>query len=231
MWISPLEIQALLLSDCLLLLQRGPDDRLQLKYPSRWLGGGGASSGESKTFFSPLVKLDSLLVRSVAIGNIVLMFISSAPHPHPMIFNLAKLLFVSRQQSPLCDQHHREANLWASGWDAIREEHVRSFLWWTSWEMTKCLHMCWLLLFVVAAGRIYLKRPSQQLVGLHHRSVMDPFLCRELLPQQIWNYFIFRFICFSIYTCNWMLSMMFCLYFLKFPQCIPSVSWQQCLHR
>lgn len=104
--ISPLEIQALLLSDCLLLLQRGPDDRLQLKYPSRWLGGGGASSGESKTFFSPLVKLDSLLVRSVATGNIVQMFISSAPHPHPMIFNLAKLLFVSRQQSPLCAQHH-----------------------------------------------------------------------------------------------------------------------------
>lgn len=109
--ISPLEIQALLLSDCLLLLQRGPDDRLQLKYPSRWLGGGGAGTGESKTFFSPLVKLDSLLVRSVATGNIVLMFISSAPHLHPMSFNLAKLLFVSRQQSPLCDQHHREANL------------------------------------------------------------------------------------------------------------------------
>lgn len=64
--IPPLEIQALLLSDCLVLLQRGPDDRLQLRYPSRWLGGG---SGDSKTSFSPLVKLDSLLVRSVATGT------------------------------------------------------------------------------------------------------------------------------------------------------------------
>jgi len=63
------EIQALLLSDCLLLLQRGPDDRLQLRYPSRWLGGGGGGSGDSKTSFSPLVKLDSLLVRSVATGE------------------------------------------------------------------------------------------------------------------------------------------------------------------
>lgn len=65
------EIQALLLSDCLVLLQRGPDDRLQLRYPSRWLGGGGGGSGDSKTSFSPLVKLDSLLVRSVATGKTV----------------------------------------------------------------------------------------------------------------------------------------------------------------
>ncbi|XP_054656184.1 rho guanine nucleotide exchange factor 11 isoform X3 [Dunckerocampus dactyliophorus] len=63
-----LDIQALLLSDCLLLLQRGPDERLQLRPPSRWLGGGGAG-GDSKTSFSPLVKLDSLLVRSVATDN------------------------------------------------------------------------------------------------------------------------------------------------------------------
>uniref|UniRef100_A0A8D2ZQJ4 Rho guanine nucleotide exchange factor (GEF) 11 n=1 Tax=Scophthalmus maximus TaxID=52904 RepID=A0A8D2ZQJ4_SCOMX len=65
----PSEIQALLLSDCLVLLQRGPDDRLQLRYPSRWLGGGGGGSGDSKTSFSPVVKLDSLLVRSVATGT------------------------------------------------------------------------------------------------------------------------------------------------------------------
>lgn len=64
--LPPSEIQALLLSDCLVLLQRGPDDRLQLKYPSRWLGGGG--TGDSKTSFSPLVKLGSLLVRPVATG-------------------------------------------------------------------------------------------------------------------------------------------------------------------
>ncbi|XP_072232044.1 rho guanine nucleotide exchange factor 11 isoform X3 [Leuresthes tenuis] len=70
-----IEIQALLLSDCLVLLQRGPDDRLQLRYPSRWLGGGG--SGDSKTSFSPLVKLDSLLVRPVATDNKALYIIST----------------------------------------------------------------------------------------------------------------------------------------------------------
>nr|XP_057925313.1 rho guanine nucleotide exchange factor 11 isoform X4 [Doryrhamphus excisus] len=65
-----LDIQALLLSDCLLLLQRGPDERLQLRPPSRWLGGGGGGAGgDSKTSFSPLIKLDSLLVRSVATDN------------------------------------------------------------------------------------------------------------------------------------------------------------------
>ncbi|XP_031159948.1 rho guanine nucleotide exchange factor 11 isoform X1 [Sander lucioperca] len=69
-----IEIQALLLSDCLVLLQRGPDDRLQLRYPSRWLGGG---SGDSKTSFSPVVKLDSLLVRLVATDNKALYVIST----------------------------------------------------------------------------------------------------------------------------------------------------------
>ncbi|XP_074555282.1 rho guanine nucleotide exchange factor 11 isoform X3 [Halichoeres trimaculatus] len=72
-----IEIQALLLSDSLVLLQRGPDDRLQLRYPSRWLGGGGGGSGDSKTSFSPLVKLDSLLVRSVATDNKALYVIST----------------------------------------------------------------------------------------------------------------------------------------------------------
>uniref|UniRef100_A0A671UPK7 Rho guanine nucleotide exchange factor (GEF) 11 n=1 Tax=Sparus aurata TaxID=8175 RepID=A0A671UPK7_SPAAU len=73
-----IEIQALLLSDCLVLLQRGPDDRLQLRYPSRWLGGGGGGGGDSKTSFSPLVKLDSLLVRSVATGNTAVTFLNKA---------------------------------------------------------------------------------------------------------------------------------------------------------
>ncbi|XP_078792506.1 rho guanine nucleotide exchange factor 11 isoform X3 [Oryzias latipes] len=61
-----LEVLALLLSDFLVLLQKGPDDRLQLRYPTRWLGGGGGVSGDSKTSFSPLLRLDSLLVRPVA---------------------------------------------------------------------------------------------------------------------------------------------------------------------
>ncbi|XP_076580787.1 rho guanine nucleotide exchange factor 11 isoform X2 [Chaetodon auriga] len=72
-----IEIQALLLSDCLVLLQRGPDDRLQLRHPSRWLGGGGGGGGDSKTSFSPLVQLDSLLVRSVATDNKALYIIST----------------------------------------------------------------------------------------------------------------------------------------------------------
>ncbi|XP_060922033.1 rho guanine nucleotide exchange factor 11 [Limanda limanda] len=73
-----IEIQALLLSDCLVLLQRGPDDRLQLRYPSRWLGGGSVGgSADSKTSFSPLVKLDSLLVRPVATDNKALYVIST----------------------------------------------------------------------------------------------------------------------------------------------------------
>ncbi|XP_061664392.1 rho guanine nucleotide exchange factor 11 isoform X2 [Syngnathoides biaculeatus] len=65
-----LDIHALLLSDCLLLLQRGPDERLLLRHPSRWLGGGGGGD-------SPLVKLDSLLVRSVATDNKALYVISA----------------------------------------------------------------------------------------------------------------------------------------------------------
>ncbi|XP_055756977.1 rho guanine nucleotide exchange factor 11-like isoform X2 [Salvelinus fontinalis] len=72
-----LEIQALLLSDLLVLLQRGPDDRLLLRCPSRWLGGGGGGSGETKASFSPVVQLDSLLVRSVATDNKALYIIST----------------------------------------------------------------------------------------------------------------------------------------------------------
>ncbi|CAL8327041.1 unnamed protein product [Lota lota] len=71
-----LEIQALLLSDALVLLQRGPDDRLVLRVPSRWLGAVGGGGGDSKTPFSPVVRLDSLLVRSVATDNKALYIIS-----------------------------------------------------------------------------------------------------------------------------------------------------------
>nr|XP_029522399.1 rho guanine nucleotide exchange factor 11-like isoform X5 [Oncorhynchus nerka] len=72
-----LEIQALLLSDLLVLLQRGPDDRLLLRCPSRFLGGGGGGSGDTKASFSPVVQLDSLLVRSVATDNKALYVIST----------------------------------------------------------------------------------------------------------------------------------------------------------
>ncbi|XP_036001940.1 rho guanine nucleotide exchange factor 11 isoform X4 [Fundulus heteroclitus] len=73
-----IEIQALLLSDCLVLLQKGPDDRLQLRYPSRWLGGAGGVMVDNKPSFSPLVKLDALLVRSVATDKKALYIISTA---------------------------------------------------------------------------------------------------------------------------------------------------------
>ncbi|XP_046907645.1 rho guanine nucleotide exchange factor 11 isoform X1 [Hypomesus transpacificus] len=72
-----LEIQALLLSDLLVLLQRGPDERLLLRGPSRWLGGGGGGGGDTKTSFSPVVQLDSLLVRPVATDNKALYVIST----------------------------------------------------------------------------------------------------------------------------------------------------------
>ncbi|KAL0970105.1 hypothetical protein UPYG_G00237190 [Umbra pygmaea] len=72
-----LEIQALLLSDLLVLLQRGPDDRLLLRCPSRWLGGGGGVSGDTKAPFSPVVQLESLLVRPVATDNKALYIIST----------------------------------------------------------------------------------------------------------------------------------------------------------
>ncbi|KAJ8007580.1 hypothetical protein DPEC_G00095510 [Dallia pectoralis] len=72
-----LEIQALLLTDMLVLLQRGPDDRLLLRCPSRWLGGVGGGSGDTKASFSPVVQLDSLLVRSVATDNKALYVIST----------------------------------------------------------------------------------------------------------------------------------------------------------
>ncbi|XP_014903920.1 rho guanine nucleotide exchange factor 11 isoform X3 [Poecilia latipinna] len=72
-----IEIQALLLSDCLVFLQKGPDDRLLLRYPSRWMGGGGGVITDTKTSFSPVVKLDSLLVRSVATDKKALYIIST----------------------------------------------------------------------------------------------------------------------------------------------------------
>uniref|UniRef100_A0A669E535 Rho guanine nucleotide exchange factor (GEF) 11 n=1 Tax=Oreochromis niloticus TaxID=8128 RepID=A0A669E535_ORENI len=73
-----IEIQALLLSDCLVLLQKGPDDRLQLRYHSSRLGVSGGGSGDSKTSFSPLMNLASLLVRPVATGMLAAFCFSSA---------------------------------------------------------------------------------------------------------------------------------------------------------
>ncbi|MGH0170398.1 UNVERIFIED_CONTAM: hypothetical protein FKN15_058844, partial [Acipenser sinensis] len=59
------KLQALLLEDLLVLLQR-VDDRLVLRCPTKTLGGGGS---DLKMFFSPIVRLDSVLVRSVATGE------------------------------------------------------------------------------------------------------------------------------------------------------------------
>ncbi|XP_048826817.1 rho guanine nucleotide exchange factor 11 isoform X2 [Brienomyrus brachyistius] len=73
-----IEVQALLLSDLLVLLQRGPDDRLVLRCPSRSLGGVVGGSNELKTSFCPVVRLDSLLVRSVATDNKALYVISTS---------------------------------------------------------------------------------------------------------------------------------------------------------
>ncbi|XP_052003459.1 rho guanine nucleotide exchange factor 11 isoform X4 [Xyrauchen texanus] len=69
-----IEIQALLLSDLLVLLQRGPDDRLILRCPSRV--GGGATDLNAP--FCPVVRLDSLLIRSVATDSKALYVISTS---------------------------------------------------------------------------------------------------------------------------------------------------------
>ncbi|XP_064198188.1 rho guanine nucleotide exchange factor 11 [Anguilla rostrata] len=71
-----IEVLALLLSDLLVLLQRGPDERLILRCPSRWLVGG--ASGDLKSTSCPVVRLDSLLVRSVATDNKALYLISAS---------------------------------------------------------------------------------------------------------------------------------------------------------
>ncbi|XP_061086141.1 rho guanine nucleotide exchange factor 11 isoform X2 [Conger conger] len=70
-----IEVQALLLSDLLVLLQRGPEERLVLRCPSR-LGAG--ASGELKTSCCPLVRLQSLLVRAVATDSKALYLISTS---------------------------------------------------------------------------------------------------------------------------------------------------------
>ncbi|XP_076144910.1 rho guanine nucleotide exchange factor 11 isoform X1 [Alosa pseudoharengus] len=67
-----LEVHALLLCDLLVLLQKGADDRLVLRCPSRWGG------GDSKTSFCPIARLDSLLVRPVATDNKALYVISTS---------------------------------------------------------------------------------------------------------------------------------------------------------
>ncbi|XP_053537517.1 rho guanine nucleotide exchange factor 11 isoform X3 [Ictalurus punctatus] len=71
-----IDVQAVLLSDLLVLLQRGPDDRLILRCPSRSLGGGGNT--DQKTPFSPVVRLNSSLVRSNATDNKALYVVSTS---------------------------------------------------------------------------------------------------------------------------------------------------------
>ncbi|XP_060731096.1 rho guanine nucleotide exchange factor 11 isoform X1 [Tachysurus vachellii] len=71
-----IEVQALLLSDLLVLLQRGPDDRLILRCPSRSLGGVGNT--DHKTPFCPVVRLNSSLVRSNATDSKALYVVSTS---------------------------------------------------------------------------------------------------------------------------------------------------------
>ncbi|KAK1802480.1 hypothetical protein P4O66_022149, partial [Electrophorus voltai] len=61
-----IDIHALLLSDMLVLLQRGSGDRLILRCPAHSLGGVWGRNTDLKTPFCPVVRLDSSLVRSVA---------------------------------------------------------------------------------------------------------------------------------------------------------------------
>uniref|UniRef100_A0A8C2C400 Rho guanine nucleotide exchange factor (GEF) 11 n=1 Tax=Cyprinus carpio TaxID=7962 RepID=A0A8C2C400_CYPCA len=66
--------KALLLSDLLVLLQRGADERLVLRCPSRSLGG----APDLKIPFCPILRLDSALVRLVATDNKALYVISTS---------------------------------------------------------------------------------------------------------------------------------------------------------
>uniref|UniRef100_A0A8C2GLK9 Rho guanine nucleotide exchange factor (GEF) 11 n=1 Tax=Cyprinus carpio TaxID=7962 RepID=A0A8C2GLK9_CYPCA len=68
------DVQALLLSDLLVLLQRGADERLVLRCPSRSLGG----APDLKIPFCPILRLDSALVRLVATDNKALYVISTS---------------------------------------------------------------------------------------------------------------------------------------------------------
>ncbi|TSN12193.1 Rho guanine nucleotide exchange factor 11 [Bagarius yarrelli] len=72
-----IEVQALLLSDLLVLLQRGPDDRLILRCPSR-SGWAAAETTDNKTPFCPVVRLISSLVRSNATDNKALYVVSTS---------------------------------------------------------------------------------------------------------------------------------------------------------
>ncbi|KPP69336.1 rho guanine nucleotide exchange factor 11-like [Scleropages formosus] len=73
-----IEVQALLLSDLLVLLQKGPDERLVLRCPSRSLGGAVSGIGDTKPSLCPVIRLDSLLVRPVATDNKALYVISTS---------------------------------------------------------------------------------------------------------------------------------------------------------
>uniref|UniRef100_A0A8C9VI11 Rho guanine nucleotide exchange factor 11 n=1 Tax=Scleropages formosus TaxID=113540 RepID=A0A8C9VI11_SCLFO len=70
--------KALLLSDLLVLLQKGPDERLVLRCPSRSLGGAVSGIGDTKPSLCPVIRLDSLLVRPVATDNKALYVISTS---------------------------------------------------------------------------------------------------------------------------------------------------------
>uniref|UniRef100_A0A673H677 Rho guanine nucleotide exchange factor 11-like n=1 Tax=Sinocyclocheilus rhinocerous TaxID=307959 RepID=A0A673H677_9TELE len=69
-----IEVQALLLSDLLVLLQRAADERLLLRCPSRSLG----AAPDLKIPFCPILRLDSALVRLVATDNKALYVISTS---------------------------------------------------------------------------------------------------------------------------------------------------------
>uniref|UniRef100_A0A672MWW1 Rho guanine nucleotide exchange factor 11-like n=1 Tax=Sinocyclocheilus grahami TaxID=75366 RepID=A0A672MWW1_SINGR len=69
-----IEVQALLLSDLLVLLQRAADERLVLRCPSRSLG----AAPDLKIPFCPILRLDSALVRLVATDNKALYVISTS---------------------------------------------------------------------------------------------------------------------------------------------------------
>lgn len=78
------ELYTLLLEDILVLLQK-QDERLILKCHSKNLAG----TADTKHIFSPIIKLNTVLVRSVATGQFtLLLLLETSEKHHPFFFAL-----------------------------------------------------------------------------------------------------------------------------------------------
>lgn len=119
-----LELYTLLLEDILVLLQK-QDERLVLKCHSK----NRAGSADAQHIFSPVIKLNTVLVRSVATGK--LFYTHTHTHTHTKMGNVANLTLCFHKQTTgpsLCSP--------------CRTAELRSMNWW----LKQCLNReckCW----------------------------------------------------------------------------------------